>query len=274
MSKEKLDESIILETIQTSETNFDVSANGLIQLKKGGVKKRVIEAMMRASRNKNTTSPNSSSTGTVTGTQKIQETQQLPAPAPTTPPPTPKPTPIATQDSEFFSIDLYKCEISGSSIACFFTLTNNGPDRRINIDYRNSNLVDYSGNTANYDGYKLGAAHGQWGGAWTSEGVEMLQNAYITGAWIRFSGADPALQKIGRLTIGFEIINLKRFSFQFRDIPITKSTRQSNPTVTGTFDEKIPETDAERRRREQREAELKKGVQREVKKIIDSILKP
>ncbi len=40
MTKERVDDTIIIRAIQTSETNFDVTPNGLIQLKRGKVKKK------------------------------------------------------------------------------------------------------------------------------------------------------------------------------------------------------------------------------------------
>src|SRR5258708_1566641 len=53
MRQEKVDEDIVLRAIATSEINFDISPSGLIQLKKGKVKKYVIEAIQNAQLRKN-----------------------------------------------------------------------------------------------------------------------------------------------------------------------------------------------------------------------------
>jgi hypothetical protein len=49
MAKNLLPESVILAAIKTNDTDFDVSANGLIALKKAAVTSKVIEAMLTAS---------------------------------------------------------------------------------------------------------------------------------------------------------------------------------------------------------------------------------
>lgn len=52
MVKSLLPESVILSAIKTNDTNFDVSATGLIALKKAGVTAKVMEAMLDAANNK------------------------------------------------------------------------------------------------------------------------------------------------------------------------------------------------------------------------------
>ena len=47
-----LSESTVIEAIQSQDTNFDISANGLLQLKKGGVTSKVMEAMFAAAKKK------------------------------------------------------------------------------------------------------------------------------------------------------------------------------------------------------------------------------
>src|SRR5882762_5287418 len=53
MVKNFLPESVILSAIKSNETNFDVSATGLIALKKAGVSSKVMQAMLDAGNNKN-----------------------------------------------------------------------------------------------------------------------------------------------------------------------------------------------------------------------------
>ena len=52
MVKSVLPESVILSAIKTNDTDFDVSATGLIALKKAGVSAKVMEAMLDAANNK------------------------------------------------------------------------------------------------------------------------------------------------------------------------------------------------------------------------------
>ncbi|HYL10003.1 MAG TPA: hypothetical protein VEU31_04640 [Candidatus Acidoferrales bacterium] len=52
MVKNLLPEGVILSAIKTNDTDFDVSANGLIALKKAGVTAKVMEAMLAAANNK------------------------------------------------------------------------------------------------------------------------------------------------------------------------------------------------------------------------------
>ena len=52
MVKNLLPESVILAAIKSNDTDFDVSATGLIALKKAGVTPKVMEAMLAAANNK------------------------------------------------------------------------------------------------------------------------------------------------------------------------------------------------------------------------------
>ncbi|HXY23808.1 MAG TPA: hypothetical protein VEI73_04110 [Candidatus Acidoferrum sp.] len=52
MVKSMLPESVILSAIKTNDDDFDVSANGLIALKKAGVTAKIMEAMLDATNNK------------------------------------------------------------------------------------------------------------------------------------------------------------------------------------------------------------------------------
>lgn len=66
MVKSLLPESVILSAIKTNDTDFDVSATGLIALKKAGVSAKVMQAMLDAANNKkngvNATAPGASGT--------------------------------------------------------------------------------------------------------------------------------------------------------------------------------------------------------------------
>jgi hypothetical protein len=113
MTKAGVDDSIIIRAIQTSETNFDVSPNGLIQLKKAKVKKKIIEIMQQVATNRDSAE------------------MQLPA------------SQIRTQHADHFTIDLKKCEIAPDRLpTCYFTVTNNGQESGFNIRTNQAVLID------------------------------------------------------------------------------------------------------------------------------------
>ncbi len=208
MSREKVDEEIILRSINTSEINFDISSNGLIQLKKGGVKKRIIEAVQSAQLRKNTqrAAPNS--------------TSSRPSIFPDSPPlpsPTPKPTPVAVQTAEFFTFELDSCRLSGTSVTCYFTIKNNAQDRELSRCYCGPSLVDDVGNTSNTNDPHIGNPNSN-----VSTSANILANASVK-AWFRFEGVSPDARKIGRLKL--ELVASPPGNFlnvQFRDIPLER----------------------------------------------------
>src|SRR3981081_2655691 len=63
MVKNLLPESVILSAIKTNDANFDISATGLIGLKKAGVSAKVMEAMLGAANGKKGGGVPSSATG-------------------------------------------------------------------------------------------------------------------------------------------------------------------------------------------------------------------
>jgi hypothetical protein len=58
MAKNLLPESVILSAVKTNDSDFDVSATGLIALKKAGVTAKVMEAMLAAANNKKSSGSN------------------------------------------------------------------------------------------------------------------------------------------------------------------------------------------------------------------------
>lgn len=116
MTKERVDDAVIIQAIQTSPTDFDVSANGLIQLKRGKVKKKIIELMQKVTANRDTPESRSS-------------------------PPT-----SMTQQFAYFRIELLGCERKQYEVTCNFNITDNGPDATIIPNPVETVLVDDLGN--------------------------------------------------------------------------------------------------------------------------------
>jgi hypothetical protein len=215
MTKEKVPETQIVKAIQTSETDFDISPKGLIQLKKGKVKARVVDMMQSIQTNKNNSRNSASKTS--------EQPKNQPSEKETAVNSTPKPKPIATKDAEFFTIDLQKCLLSGTTVNCYFSVTNNGADRKLFMRSR-SELVDLAGKTARFYNYVMGSASGNINGS--VQPANMLTSAKIDNAVVSFTDVDPNLETIGRLTLVFDIHNTTDFSVQFRNIPIEKSVKK------------------------------------------------
>jgi hypothetical protein len=207
MGREKVDEEIILRAINTSEINFDISPNGLIQLKKGGVKKRIIEAVQSAQLRKNNqraAPSNINSRGSI-----FPDSPPLPSP-------TPRPTPVATQTAEFFTFELDRCRLSGTSVICYFTVKNNAQDRELSSCYCFPSLVDDVGNTSNTNDAHIGNPNSN-----VSTSANVLASASVK-AWFKFDGISPDARKIGRLKLELAAIPGNIFNVQFRDVPLER----------------------------------------------------
>ena len=197
MSKKGLAETVIINTVESSENEFDTSVDAIIKLHEDGVSSRVIEAMQKAQKGKKQPETTSSNKRFTTRSPNIKIIDEPP----------PKPTPIQTQEAGFFTFALDSCTKSGTSIACNFTVTNNGQDRQLSIRTGNSNLIDDSNNQAS-------ATHaGIAGKDATNSGIPtlrrdpspiILENTSIK-LQVRFDGVSANTQRIGRLTIAFYV---------------------------------------------------------------------
>lgn len=265
MVREKVDEDIILRAIRTSEINFDISPNGLIQLKNGKVKKQLIEEIQNVQLRKNNSRASSSDSNTRIRVIAGDPPQPTPTPTPR-PTPTPIPTPVAIQDAQFFTFELDNCSISGTSAACFLTITNNAQDRRLLLDYWNSDLIDESGNEAHARFARL--ADKESAGSYVEH--DIVAGATVK-SWIRFENVAASAQRIARLRIGFIAYPGERGQLDFRNVPLAKSTKVAFDGSSSNDTEHIPETEDERRRREQQEAERRRKVQQQVDTIINTI---
>lgn len=218
MVQEKVDEDVIMRAISTSEINFDISPNGLIQLKKGKVKKRIIEAIQSAQLSKNNS--RASSGNSSVHLPAFGESESTPTSIPS---PTPKPTPVATQYAEFFKFDLERCSISGTTVICYFKITNTAQDRLLQhmacmtCYPGGSELIDDVGGTTRIRDYNIGIS----GSGAPSYEANILTNASIK-AWFKFDGVSSEAQKIGRLTLALSARPGGEFRIQFRDIPLAR----------------------------------------------------
>jgi hypothetical protein len=214
MVKEKVDESIIMRSIATSEINFDISPAGLIQLKKGKVKSHLIEAIQNAQLRKTGARTSSGNTNSTARPKVVNETlEPLTSPTPTpNPSPTPKPIPVATQDSEFYRFDLNKCAQSGSSVLCNFTITNLGEYRHLWVLTGDSNIIDGQGNQVFGQNAKM--ANSYKPEANIPEGISIEYS-------ITFERMPVTATKIARLTIAFyPRAGSSRTELVFKNVPL------------------------------------------------------
>ena len=217
MSKKGLAENVIINAIESSENEFDTSVDAIIKLHEDGVSSRVIEAMQKAQQKKKQPDTTSSSNRITTSPNiKIKDE------------PASKPAPVQTREAEFFTFALDSCSKSGTSIACNFTVTNNGKDRQLSIRTANSNLIDDSNNEApaTYAGIAGKDA--------TNSGMPrlrrdpspvVLENTAIK-LQLTFEGVSANAQRIGRLTLSFYVYGdnsrLEDSKVEFRNVPLVK----------------------------------------------------
>lgn len=259
MVKEDVDESIILRAINTSEINFDISPSGLIQLKRGKVKSRIIQVIQDAQLKKNNARPAASPLGLAPTPSPAASPNTQPTPLPT---PTPRLIPVAVQDAQFFTFELKRCSISGTSVACFLTITNNAQDRRLYLHPTSSRLIDSEGNEARGRYGKL--ANDEGGRVWRD-----LPGGISVESWIRFEGVMTSAQTISRLTISFYANPGGRFELEFRNIPLERSTKTVR-TIGGS-NVVLPETDSERRQRERKEEAERRKRERALNDILNKV---
>jgi hypothetical protein len=218
MSKKGLTENVIIKAIESAESEFDTSVDAIIKLHEDGVSSRVIEAMQEARQKKKQPETTSSSKPITTTSPNIKIIDQ----------PASKPAPVQTQEAGFFTFALDNCSKSGTSIACNFTVANNGQDRQLSIRTGNSNLIDDSNNEApaTYAGIAGKDA--------TNSGIPrlrrdpspvVLENTSIK-LQVTFDGVSANAQRIGRLTIAFyvygDMSRSEDSKVEFRNVPLAK----------------------------------------------------
>jgi len=211
MVQEKVDEDLIMRAIRTSDTNFDVSPDGLIQLKKGKVKKQIIATIQEIQLRKNARMTSENKPSENIFSTRGGPAQVTPSSTPV-PSPTPKPSPIATENSAFWRFDLEKCSHSGLVVICKFTITNLGEFRHLWIPERS--LIDNNGNQVKDSDSIMGIKRDDE--ADIPEGVSI--------SWsVTFGDVPPTALRISRLTLELYPGNKQpRTVIVFKDIPLTK----------------------------------------------------
>jgi hypothetical protein len=143
------------------------------------------------------------------------ESSVSPKPPDESNPAKPLPVIMKTEDHQVL-FALHECRKSGSSITCFFSLTNKGQDRRFRFSRYESKLFDELGN-----GYKGSDAQvaNQTGGR---PEIDFISSV-TTKAQMTFENIEPNAAKITLLDLSFSIERDFGLSVKFRNVPLTVS---------------------------------------------------
>ena len=123
-------------------------------------------------------------------------------------------------DSHFFTFDLQRCRLSGTSVLCEFVITNNDQDRRLGIGNGTAMFDDF-GNEARPRGIQVADKSGYgWAQAALISGV-------ATKARVVFEGVSPNATKMTLFQVGL-YGDAGDFQIQYRNIPLREQARSEN----------------------------------------------
>lgn len=124
--------------------------------------------------------------------------------------------PVMKAEDHSVQFNLHQCKKSGSSIECFFTITNKGDDRRLQLRSYNTNVFDELGNTYRANRLRLANEEGDYPEINFISGV-------TTKARAEFADIDPKGSKITLLNIEFNVGNDRGLNIKFRNVPLVIS---------------------------------------------------
>lgn len=189
MTDEEMAENSILKAIEASENQFDTSPAAVIQLHDAGVSLRVIEAMQKARNGKNSSQ---------------QQTTVDGLPAVVLPPP-----PIQQAASFTFALD--GCNATGTTVTCYFTITNDGDERKLFIYAYGSKLTDRDGRNVIGRLVSLNDVEG------TNTNTIAFSNNRIKG-WLRFMNVPATALKSPTISLHFYASPPGSFDVRFNDV--------------------------------------------------------
>lgn len=134
-------------------------------------------------------------------------------------PGTPNPTndsksrPLQKIDANFFTFELQRCLLSGTTVMCELTITNKGDDRQLSFG-NSSRLFDDQGNDYRAERVRLASKEGNWADAVLVAGITV--NLRLT-----FQEVSPHIRQITLLNIYVNVQSGgKDFNVQFRGISL------------------------------------------------------
>lgn len=201
MVKGKIDESIILTKIRTTNNSFDTSPDGLLQLKNAKVKKNIIEAMMVASQSQRFSSSPSLNSSTLSSSSSVEKSIGDIIHDKT----------IQTRTSQSLTFDLKRCNADESVIVCYFTISTQGGDRTLTLKAADISLVDNEGNERTASDIRIGGDQGK-------DITHLIPQGYPVLSWVRFERSSSGVLKIARLNLKLSLLSSE--DVIFRDIPL------------------------------------------------------
>jgi hypothetical protein len=221
MVKEGLPDNVIVSTIQQFPSNYDVSPDALIQMKRQGVSGIVLTAVLEAEKLKN-------SKPTEVATSSESKTPQ-------------KIKPVIRND---FVFELNVCQSSGGdSVTCWLLITNKAQERELVIT-ASSNIVDNLGGQYSVMDMWIGKNAKQVYLFETAVGNTLIPQIGMA-AVLKFQNVKPNATSLSVLRIACRSENAT-FNVDFRDIPITPKPQPSPIPKVELQQEKQKAEDLER----------------------------
>jgi TolB-like protein len=150
------------------------------------------------------------------------------SPSPT-PGPRPSPTPRRTSsriaDSHFFHIELQQCRLSGTSVLCYFVITNTDRDRRLGIN-SGTRMFDDFGNEAGPRGIQIADKTGN------SYADATLISGVPTKARVGFEGVSAEATKMTLFRLEFYGDD-GNFNIEFRNVPLREQASSEDGSAPG-----------------------------------------
>lgn len=128
----------------------------------------------------------------------------------------PKQRPLQKIDANFFTFELQRCLLSGTTVMCELTIKNNGDDRQVGFGER-STLFDDQGNEYRAEHVRLASKEG-------SQAYAVLVSGITVNLRLTFQGVSPNVRQITLLNILVALQDFKAFNVQFRGISLRPKT--------------------------------------------------
>ncbi len=133
-------------------------------------------------------------------------------------------------DANFFTFELKRCLLSGTTVMCELTITNKGDDRQVGFGGR-STLFDDQGNEYTAEHVRLASKEGR-------ETYAVLVSGITVNLRLTFQEVSPHTRQITLLNVYVAVNDGKSFNVQFRSIslrPKAPGSAASQPTESAAI---------------------------------------
>lgn len=155
-----------------------------------------------------------------------------------TPPP---PEKTFRQEAAFFTFELNRCRISGSSVLCDFTITNNDVDRNLQLHEYNSGIVDNLGNQYRVSNMQLA----------NSSNYSLMVRGVPTRARIMYESVNPSATSISLMILDATArngSNSQDIKIRFRNIPLNGASNSDSRQIRGETAPPVQSSTSDRKR--------------------------